>query len=423
MNESLPRNPKYIAILAIVSATILGVGVWLRPEPDAATATAPPPSETDVLGLTRLAQLRSLESTSDYFASVADTAARSLAFAPAPGVTLVSWTSRLLVAPPGGLAVDNALALPRGPGDTPPTAISGPHLPLVALDVSGDRALIPPARATAAPESGDWLITIWQTASGRAFAPGLFVNAAVTRCGSFDAREIVSAITPAAGMAGGIVVDAEGGLVAMILPCDGRLAAISTNDVDAMLDAGRTLDGRVLATWGFRAEPLAPDAAERSNADAGIIVREVWTGLAADRSGLRAGDIIVAVNGQPVDALDDIRPLADAGTASVSVRRGSSKAVIALSREEPQREEVPPAAPQPPGFVWESARSGFPIAAVTAGSPAARAGIHAGDVVVRIDHVEPQSMAQVERLLRRGGAAGALIEIERQGRRLAVFLP
>ena len=121
-------------------------------------------------------------------------------------------------------------------------------------------------------------------------------------------------------------------------------------------------------------------------------------------------------------AYDGVRPLADAGAASVSVRRGSSKAVIALSREEPQREDAPPAAPQPLGFVWESARSGFPIAAVSAGSPAARAGIHAGDIVVRIDHVEPRSMAQVERLLR-GGAAGALIEIERQGRRLAVFLP
>ena len=420
MTEGLRRNPKYIAILAIVSATILAVGVWLRPEPH--EATAPPPSEADVLGLTRLAQRRSLESTSDYFARVADAVARSLGFAPAPGVTLVAWTGRLLVSPPGGLAVDSARVMSRGPGDFPSTAISGPHLPLVALDVSGDRALLPLARAAAAPTSGDWLITIWQTASGRAFAPGLFVNAGVTTCAAFEAREIVSAIAPVAGMAGGVLVDADGGLVAMILPCEGRLAAISTTDVDAMLDAGRTLDGSMLATWGFRAGPLAPEEAARLRADGGIIVREVWNDLAADRSGLRAGDIIVGVNGQAVDALDDIRPLADAGTATVSVRRRSAKAVIALSRDEPPSEDVRRAAPQPLGFVWEDVRSGFRVAAVTAGSPAARAGIQTGDVVVRINHVEPQSLAQVQRLLGRGGAADALVEIERRGRRLAVLL-
>lgn len=76
------RNGKYIAILAGVSASILIAGALLRPAPDATTSAAPPPpSETDLLRLTRLSQRRSLESMADYFGYVADAAARSLAFA------------------------------------------------------------------------------------------------------------------------------------------------------------------------------------------------------------------------------------------------------------------------------------------------------------------------------------------------------
>ncbi|MBI2217238.1 MAG: Do family serine endopeptidase [Candidatus Rokubacteria bacterium] len=54
-------------------------------------------------------------------------------------------------------------------------------------------------------------------------------------------------------------------------------------------------------SWGVRVEPLSPDFAQRFGiALTGVIVAEVSPGTPADRAGLRRGDVIMEIDGEPV---------------------------------------------------------------------------------------------------------------------------
>jgi Do/DeqQ family serine protease len=60
---------------------------------------------------------------------------------------------------------------------------------------------------------------------------------------------------------------------------------------------------------GARAASLSPALAEEIGVDSGIsgaILLDVSAGSAADRLGLRAGDIIRAINGQPIDTVEEL---------------------------------------------------------------------------------------------------------------------
>ena len=416
------RNRKYIAILAGVSASILIAGALLRPAPDATTSAAPPPpSETDLLRLTRLSQRRSLDSMAAYFGYVADGAARSLAFVPDSGATGVVWSERLVVTPPLDPASrDATTVIAEGAPYSAQVEIRGPQLPLAALGVADALTLAPLPRAETPPLGGDWLIAVWQTATGRAFAAGTLLSVEPASCERRPVRETLTSLTLTGAMSGGALVDADGQLVAIVLPCDGRVAALLPEDVDAMLEDARSLDGRLLAAWGFRADPLTADEAAFFKVADGVIVREVWNGFAADRSGLRPGDILRAIDGQPVETLESLHALADTDAAVLTVARGRRSAAVPLARGEADPPASPDAAP-PLGFVWTSPGPGYPIESVVSGSAAAQAGVRRGDVLLRIDHAEPRNMAHVRRLLSAGRAA-AFVELQRGERRWGVLL-
>lgn len=425
MTERAARNPKYVAILAGVSAAILIVGALLRPTSDATTSAAPPPpSDTDLLRLARMSQRRSLDNITAYFSNVADGAARSLAFVPEADATGVVWSERTIVAPPIGLAPPSAAtAIVTGVAYSARAQVDGPQLPLVALETADTGALTPLPRGEAPPQAGDWLLAVWQTASGRSFASGTFLETAPATCERLPVREILTSMMLTRTMSGGAIVDADGGLLAMVLPCDGRLAAVSPGDVDAMLEAGRSLEGRVLAAWGLRADRLTAEEAAFFKMADGVIVREVWNGLPADRAGLRPGDILRAIGEwRPIDTLESLQALVEADQAMLSVARGSRTLTVPLTRGAIASPDATNAAP-PLGLLWPSPAPGYPIESVLAGSAAARAGIRRGDVLLRVDHVEPKTLAHVQRLLPDERSSPAFVELQRGDRRWGVLLP
>jgi S1-C subfamily serine protease len=72
-----------------------------------------------------------------------------------------------------------------------------------------------------------------------------------------------------------------------------------------------------------------------------------------------------------------------------------------------------PAAPQPPPFA-----AGAWVEEVIADSPAARAGIRAGDVIVAIDGVEIVDYADLDAAMAASGGRPLAIDVERGGTRL-----
>jgi S1-C subfamily serine protease len=152
-------------------------------------------------------------------------------------------------------------------------------------------------------------------------------------------------------------------------------------------------------------------------------VREVWLGTAGDAAGFRPGDVVTALNGAPVATLDDVRGLEVRTDVVFELdgRRGRSAHTWSLT-------SVPGlastgVAPAMAGVVLEGPAGPYRIGSVVPGSRAERAGVRPGDRIVRIDGAEPRSRQTVERSLAQTAPAAMLLEIERDGRRIAVVIP
>jgi serine protease Do len=79
---------------------------------------------------------------------------------------------------------------------------------------------------------------------------------------------------------------------------------------------------------GVAVRPLSPDEARAMQGEGGLLVQEA-TGPAA-KAGLRAGDVIVAVNGQPTRTVDELRArVSDAkGKLAVLIERQGQRVFV-----------------------------------------------------------------------------------------------
>ena len=77
--------------------------------------------------------------------------------------------------------------------------------------------------------------------------------------------------------------------------------------------------------------------------DAGILVREVRSGTPAEKAGLKAGDVIVQLDGKPVKTLtelrDGLREKADQKTASLAILRKGATINVSVAIEKPHPTE------------------------------------------------------------------------------------
>ncbi len=85
--------------------------------------------------------------------------------------------------------------------------------------------------------------------------------------------------------------------------------------------------------FGITIEALPANFAARLGVPAGlgVIIMEVWRGLAADRAGLRPGDVILEADRQPVRGTDDVMASARDGRAVFLIRRGMGQEYVGLA--------------------------------------------------------------------------------------------
>src|ERR1700728_996849 len=127
----------------------------------------------------------------------------------------------------------------------------------------------------------------------------------------------------------------------------GNAYVLSDPNFDFHLDTPAILgDMEVRApSLGIGAEDLSGQLGDYFGAPngAGILVREVRSGTAADKAGIKAGDVIVKVNGKPVGSLNELRQQlrdkSDEKTVSLGILRKGSEMNVAVTIEKPKPSE------------------------------------------------------------------------------------
>lgn len=250
------------------------------------------------------------------------------------------------------------------------------------------------------------------------------------------------------GNSGGALVGLDGTVkginTAILSPAGGNIGigfAIPSNMVrevvDQLLEYGEVQRGRV----GIGIQDVTPALAEALQLGvlSGAIVSQVEPGSPAEQAGVQVGDVITAVNGEPVETSTALRnsiglmrlgdtvtlTLVRAGeTHSVEVRVGPAEDTAAAPEEDSQEEVGSMRALQGAELMTLDAsdprfagRTGVLVSNVAPGSPAARNGLRPNDIIAAVNRTEVSSVEELRAALEAVSGAIAL-RIEREGRQL-----
>src|SRR5881296_2110695 len=203
-----------------------------------------------------------------------------------------------------------------------------------------------------------------------------------------------------------------------LLNLDGKVIGINTAIVAAGQGIGFSIpinqarevmrqliaSGRVVRGWlGIAIQDVTDELAGTFGVKEGVLVAEVMKGGPAEAAGVRQGDVIVELNGAPIKEVPELqrRVAAVAPGQPVRLKVIRERKPVALSvtvTEMPAEEPVLAGAPEDEGWGLSveplsgdaAAQLGLTIAAgllvtdVVAGSPADKAGLRRGDVIVEV---------------------------------------
>ena len=326
---------------------------------------------------------------------------------------------------------------------------------VVGRDAATDIALLKveagaPLPALAFGDSDATRVGEWVMAMGNPFGLGGTVTAGIVSArgrqigaGPYDDFiQTDASINP--GNSGGPLFNAAGEVVgvntAIFSPSGGNIGigfAVPSRMVQHVVAQLRE-HGAVQRGWlGVSLQPMDRDLAAAMNAaDAkGALVNAVEPESPAARAGLRAGDVITAIDGRRVETPRDLA----AGVADVAPGRSATLAVLRNGTAMERRVEIGSnpanAAAAKPGQPAQPAlgiglaprrEGGVAITRVEPGSVAAERGLREGDVVLRAgerDAREPRDVAEAVAAARSAGRPSIALQVEREGARRFIALP
>jgi len=187
---------------------------------------------------------------------------------------------------------------------------------------------------------------------------------------------------------------------------------------------------------GAQAQNLTPDLVQAfglPNGRAGAVVTKVTPNSAADKAGLKAGDIVTEISGRPVRDASDLRNyigvLRVGEHITMKILRDGKPQTLSAVVEEPETTQAAGKAinPQLEGADFTDITQGNPlygqiegvlVAEVDPGSPAWRAGLRKGDVIVLANRKKIKGLSDLEKAVK--GHRSLLLNIQRGN--LALFL-
>lgn len=244
-------------------------------------------------------------------------------------------------------------------------------------------------------------------------------RAGFNRNGYEDFIQTDASINP--GNSGGALVNMNGELVginSMIVSRSGGNVGIgfavpteiASSIMNQILDFGEVRRGLL----GVTIQGIDAQAAEALNAsvDQGALITEIVPGSAAEKSGLKVDDIIVAVDGNKIDDASKLRNAIGLMGSGESVkityiRDGNTRNTTAILQQ--QQTALSDGTDIHPGlegaqfatFTTSSgAEGGIEVTAVEGGSPAAQRGIRTGDIITAVNRRAVRNVLQLGEIAR-----------------------
>jgi Do/DeqQ family serine protease len=261
------------------------------------------------------------------------------------------------------------------------------------------------------------------------------------------------------GNSGGALVNTSGELIGInsqiLSPSGGNIGigfAIPSNMAKAVMDQ-LLKDGRVRrGMLGVTIQPVDSDLAASLSLPAarGAIITSVTTGGPADRAGIKRGDVVTAINNQPVidhnSLRNQIASLAPGSNANVTVvRNGREQNLqVALAELPPARERSededssnrggpagnerfgltlqPLTAESAARYGLEADDQGLLVTRVDPSSQAATAGIRQGDLIQEVNRQPVRTFAEFNSAIQQSGSRPALVLVKRRNAVIYVTL-
>lgn len=285
-------------------------------------------------------------------------------------------------------------------------------------------------------EVGDYVVAI-----GNPFGLGHTVTSGIVSAlgrsginpdGYEDFIQTDASINP--GNSGGALVNMNGELVginsAILSRSGGNIGigfAIPANMMKIVMNQLVKNGSVKRGALGVNIQTLTPDIAqsmELGNVQ-GALVSQVVEGSAAEKAGVKAGDVITAVNGRPVkDAAalrNSIGLLSIGSKVDLSLLRdGKPRRVTAVVSERDMAAEGKAEGSHPglAGANLVDAQGGVLVRTVAEGSPAAQRGLRANDVIVGVGRTRVANLAEFQRQTQ--GVAAFVLQVRRGNAMLVI---
>jgi serine protease Do len=181
--------------------------------------------------------------------------------------------------------------------------------------------------------------------------------------------------------------------------------------------------GEVHRVWvGLGTATLTPEEARRVGMPPmrGALVTRVFGDSPADKAGIRPGDVIVAVDGAPVESREAFSTLTATATAgkriSVRVRRDDESLDVRLVPVDPPADLGLVLLRDISGLSVRDAAGVVLVSDVEQGSRAADVGLRGGDTIVGVNGVRVESVKALNQEVTRGADRSSIVLSVARGR-------
>lgn len=241
------------------------------------------------------------------------------------------------------------------------------------------------------------------------------------------------------GNSGGALVNLKGELVgintAIIAPSGGNVGigfAIPSNmakaSMEQIIEHGTVKRGQI----GIGIQDLSAELRqtfELNNSELGVLVSSVVKSSPAEKAGLKAGDIILSVNGQPTKSTSQLRsqigikPIGEKVELTIWRNNSQKKLKVEVGSPISISASTDKLHPLLEGAQFENSeqKQGISVTNIQANSPAAYSGLRSGDLIEAVNRVRVTDLKSFKNALNKNEKS-ILLQINRRGRALFIVI-